>query len=436
MKSLKLSIVTSYFNSEIFIDQQASSILSQTYDNWEWIICDDFSTDGTKEKLIKLSILDNRIKLIEPKYKKEVWWNPQTYATGDIVVPIDGDDKILPGTFEKIVYYFNKFPEVSLLHFNANKYNDNLPNTPEDILNGFYDNVYISRDNISFLDAFERLCPSRSGIFGYLRIFRNLPGLHFKVHEDGDSCSSNDGQWLLYLEERGKSLAIPRTTYLARQHAGSENFRNWNIRGEANLISEAQERRNNLDLEMPRILDYFNDIYVAAESTYLSRLNWESESKKICFFNYGYSEKQQNKLRELFFEHEIFFDSDAKIFDYSFINIKQNSTSEIILNIIEKGSGYINLFCSNVHLHHNNRTGKNTLEEIKNDLSKKFQFYWNIQENRSIIYIVNKLEKNMLENKGMKEILLEAYENSELIHKNKRVAENEFFINFVVFKKH
>jgi len=89
--------------------------------------------------------------------KKEIWWNPQTYATGDIVVPIDGDDKILPKTFEKIVYYFEKFPENSIIHFNANKYNDILPNIKENFIENFWIMVYISRDNISFLNAFERL---------------------------------------------------------------------------------------------------------------------------------------------------------------------------------------------------------------------------------------------------------------------------------------
>src|SRR5205085_2839578 len=138
-----------------------------------WIICDDFSNDGTKNKLYDLQKKDKRIILVEPSYKKELWWNPQIYASGDIICPIDGDDKILPGVFDKIVYYFNKFPDVVLLHFNANKYRNILPSLQSEILENFQNNVYISRDNISFLDAFERLSPQRSCIFGYLRIFRN-----------------------------------------------------------------------------------------------------------------------------------------------------------------------------------------------------------------------------------------------------------------------
>ena len=422
---MKLSIVTSFYNSENFIDEQSGSILSQTYENWEWIICDDFSTDTTKQKLVELAMRDTRIRLVQPAFKKEIWWNPQIYATGDIIVPIDGDDKILPGTFEKIVYYFTKFPDVVLLHFNANKYNGILPGSPDQITNNYFDNVYISRDNISFLDAFERLYPGRSSIFGYLRIFRNLPGLYFPVHVDGDSCSSNDGQWLLFLEERGKCLAIPRTVYLARQHGQSENFRNWNIRGEANLVTDAQNRRRGMGLEMPRLSDYFNEVYVAGESTYLSELNWETLPKRVCFFNFDYSDKQKLKLKELFFDHEILFDQDTKDFDYCFIRIKQDSTSELILELLGKTSGRVNLFCDNVHLHQNNRTGRNGLEEIKKTIfSIDPYYYWNLQDNRGIIIISNT-------KKIMDKELLKGYEESKIVIREKREEANECIFSFV-----
>lgn len=430
----RLSIVTSYYNSESFIDEQSDSILSQSYQNWEWIICDDFSTDSTKKKLMDLAKKDPRIRLVEPRYKKEIWWNPQTYATGDIVCPIDGDDKILPGTFEKIVHYFDSFPDVVLLHFNANKYNNILPTGKDSLTDYFHDNVYISRDNISFLDAFERLHFGRSSIFGYLRIFRNLPELKFPVHQDGDACSSNDGQWLLMLEERGKSLAIPRTTYLARQHVQSENFRNWNIRGEAQLITDAQKRREGKDLEMPRISDYFNEIYVAAESTYLSQLNWESERKRVCFFNFGYSERQKRKMKELFFDHDLFFDSQDRSYDYSFIRIKQDTDSDSVLKLLGLATGRVNLFCDNVHLHQNNRTGRNTLEEIKNKISTRYPFYWNVQENRAIIYLFTKIPKhgeNFLQDMTMEEVLINGYSNAVINPQTKRSVENEAFFNFV-----
>jgi len=435
---MKLSIVTSYYNSSKFIEQQSESILSQKYQNWEWIICDDFSSDDTKEKLIELASRDRRIRLVEPKFKKEIWWNPQTYASGDIVCPIDGDDAILPGAFDKIVHYFESFPEVILMHFNANKYQDSLPSSSRDMMENFVDNVYMSRDNVSFLDAFERLCPSRSCIFGYLRIFRNIPGIQFKVHENQTDCSSNDGQWLLTLEEHGKWLSIPRTTYLARQHWDSENFRNWNIRGEVINTSEASERRKDLKLEMPRSIDYYNEIYVAAESTYLSKLNWETHRKNINFLNYKYNETQKEKVRHLFYDHDIFFDSAIKC-DYSFIRIDYDTNVDNLLQHFLKATGKINLFCDNIHLHSNNRTGKNTLDEIKEYLASKYYFYWNYQENRAIFYIHGVLDKvqeppkKMLNTQGkdLASILQNAYENTDIKHQPKKETGNTCTVTYV-----
>jgi len=55
MNKLKLSLITSCYNAEKFIDETAESILSQNYDNWEWLISDDFSTDNTYQSIEKIS---------------------------------------------------------------------------------------------------------------------------------------------------------------------------------------------------------------------------------------------------------------------------------------------------------------------------------------------------------------------------------------------
>lgn len=387
---MKLSIITSYYNCAEYIEEQSRSILSQSYQNWEWIIADDFSSDDTQFKLIDLQKKDNRIRLVKLKHKKEIWWNPQTYATGDIICPIDGDDAILPKTFEKIVYYFNQFPDAVLLHFNANKYKITLPQKDSEYINNFIDNVYISKDNNSFLEGFEKLNPNRTGIFGYLRIFRNLPNLQFKAYEDKECCSSNDGQWVLTLEEKGRTLTIPRTTYLAREHFDSESFRNWNIRGESKLIKDAKERRRNINLSSPRKIDYFDDIYEAAEATYLSKLNWENSKCKIGFLNFYYNAFQIEKLRTLFFDHNV-YNEDIYALDYLFIKINSFDTPESISKIInlKLGSKNICFYCDNNHIHKNNRTGEDNLEKIKETISKHFPLYYLFQHNRSY-FIHNK----------------------------------------------
>lgn len=46
MKEL-VSIITPSYNSEEFIEETIQCVLSQTYENWEWLITDDLSRDNT-----------------------------------------------------------------------------------------------------------------------------------------------------------------------------------------------------------------------------------------------------------------------------------------------------------------------------------------------------------------------------------------------------
>ena len=62
-----VSIITPTYNSSKYIDKTIESILSQTYQNWELIITDDFSTDDTVSIVNSYIKTDSRIKLYELK---------------------------------------------------------------------------------------------------------------------------------------------------------------------------------------------------------------------------------------------------------------------------------------------------------------------------------------------------------------------------------
>ena len=398
-KGHKLSLVTSCFRAEKFLDELSESIFNQTYDNWEWIVADDFSDDNTLHKLLELQAKDPRVKVVYPNHKKEVWWNPQRHASGEIVCHIDSDDKLLPTALEQIDHYFSLFPEAVLMHFNANKYHEVLPSSKNDIFKEYKDNVYMTRDNDSFLEGFDKLWPQRTNIFGYLRVFRNLPGLEFPEHQDGDACSSNDGQWLLMLEERGKWITIPRTNYLAREHGDSENFRRWNPRGEAQLVLDAKQRRKSFELEYPRNIKYFDDIYDSAEALYTSRINYETNPKLISFVNYDYTNLQKEKVTKLYYDHDIRFDEFHKDVNLFVLKINLDTTPQSITHYCNEITHCQNteyeiiIFSDNAHLHTNNRTGTDQIREIKDAFVQSgYVFNWFIQDNRfhANAYVRNK----------------------------------------------
>jgi len=57
----KVSIITPCYNSSEFIEETIKSVLAQTFQDWEWLITDDKSSDNTAEIIKKYN--DPRIKL-------------------------------------------------------------------------------------------------------------------------------------------------------------------------------------------------------------------------------------------------------------------------------------------------------------------------------------------------------------------------------------
>lgn len=63
-----VSVVVPAFNAKSTIEETVASVLKQTYTNFELIIVDDGSTDGTLELVAQLEEIDERIKLVEGKH--------------------------------------------------------------------------------------------------------------------------------------------------------------------------------------------------------------------------------------------------------------------------------------------------------------------------------------------------------------------------------
>ena len=59
-----VSIITPSYNSSKFIEECVNSVVSQTFQNWEMIIIDDYSNDNSRDIISELSEKDERIKYI------------------------------------------------------------------------------------------------------------------------------------------------------------------------------------------------------------------------------------------------------------------------------------------------------------------------------------------------------------------------------------
>ena len=116
MKSAKVSIITPCYNSEKYVKKLIDSILFQTYDNMEFVIVNDGSTDKTqlileeykdkfKERQIKYIILKQ-----ENKGQATALNNALKYVTGKYLVWPDSDDYYEKSALEDMVLCLEENP--------------------------------------------------------------------------------------------------------------------------------------------------------------------------------------------------------------------------------------------------------------------------------------------------------------------------------------
>ena len=103
-KNVMFSIICPAYNSEEFLESSVSSIIKQTYSNWELIIVDDGSTDRTSIICDKLASSDKRIKVIhqDNQGQSKARFNGVHSASGDYILFLDSDDRYEPSALEII----------------------------------------------------------------------------------------------------------------------------------------------------------------------------------------------------------------------------------------------------------------------------------------------------------------------------------------------
>src|ERR1700748_3197615 len=104
----EVSVVMSAYNAAAFIKEAIESILNQTYENFEFIIINDGSTDTTQS--IIESYKDTRIKLINQENKglsKSLNIGIRN-AVGKYIARMDADDISMPDRLEKQYHFLEK----------------------------------------------------------------------------------------------------------------------------------------------------------------------------------------------------------------------------------------------------------------------------------------------------------------------------------------
>jgi glycosyltransferase involved in cell wall biosynthesis len=115
-----VSVITPSYNQGKFIEQTIQSVLSQDYENVEYLIIDGGSTDDTL-RIIKQ--YEDRLKWISEPDRGQTDAINKGFgkAKGDILCWLNSDDTYEPGAIRRAVEYFLEHPDVKMVYGEGNE---------------------------------------------------------------------------------------------------------------------------------------------------------------------------------------------------------------------------------------------------------------------------------------------------------------------------
>jgi glycosyltransferase involved in cell wall biosynthesis len=318
---MKFSISTSFYKRSDKVQDLYQQILNQTYTNWEWIVTDDFSEENNAEQLLKdICAQDSRVKYYHQLRKKECFYNPQRGSSGDIIVMLDSDDYAYPKLLETYHNFFIKYPEImgmSCLSYTINEYND-----------------------FTEIQGGGNFRSGDSPTFNYTPMSRAFRNIYPEFDNGILKWYQNDTNIVRHMEFLGKWFYIPRT--LCDYFYSDDTFsRKDRPQEDWDDVSREQEF---IESKFPSLHDddrcsqflYFYPIEDIARDFAASDFNRSTTSKNLLYINSELKLYEKQLLKELFFNHNLYFDPYLdKKFDEIIISLN-NTTCDNLPKITER----------------------------------------------------------------------------------------------------
>lgn len=110
-----VSVLMPAYNAEKYITQSLTSLLSQTHENWELLVADDGSTDGTRA--IIDAFQDSRIRRFHREVNQgylKTWNDLLAEVQGQYITFLDADDYISENRIKLLVEFLNENKEIAI----------------------------------------------------------------------------------------------------------------------------------------------------------------------------------------------------------------------------------------------------------------------------------------------------------------------------------
>jgi glycosyltransferase involved in cell wall biosynthesis len=333
---MKFSISTSFYNRGHLVDTLYEQIKAQTHTDWEWVVTDDFSEhNNAEERLKQICNEDSRVKYYQQSRKKECFYNPQRGCTGDIIIQFDSDDYSYPKILEIYNHFFLKHPDVMGISC------DNLALfTDGDFKTG------LKLDLATFEKSLK---------FGFIpmgRAWRNI----IDEFDDGSlEWFQNDTNIVRTIENKGKWLYLPRVLY---DYIVSDDGFSRGVNDE--YLESIENERLFIENKFPHLDNpdkvtyslYYHLILDKVVDFAHGYFNKSISRKKLLYINNNLKPYERQLLKELFFDHDLYFDYNLNIkFDEIFFSLEDFQLDEIksIHTILRDTNSHTPLKLSKIH---------------------------------------------------------------------------------------
>jgi len=248
------SIIIATYQRKSVVELTIRNVLEQTFTDFELVLVDDGSTDGTAEHLNRVFSNETRIKVIrqENKERGAARNTGIRHANGEYLVFMDSDDRIDRDHLSVLHYHLveQNFPDFLSTKFDIVRNGVNHPTAIGKLTEGYHDYRILLEGNILGM---------------YLCARRTHPGLihfeedrRFSILEDWMFNFSNLRNQYIYL--------IDRTTYHIVDHE------NRSMKADLSLVARRMENATDWILENIPLSDE-EQRTVAGYSAYFSAVN-------------------------------------------------------------------------------------------------------------------------------------------------------------------
>lgn len=118
LKQPIVSIILCTYNRKHLVGRAIASVLRQTWADWELVIVDDGSTDGSERPLLQAARRDPRLLFLRHANRGLALSRNAgvAVASGKYITFLDSDDELMPSHLEKRVRYLESHPSADALH--------------------------------------------------------------------------------------------------------------------------------------------------------------------------------------------------------------------------------------------------------------------------------------------------------------------------------